>query len=80
MLLLKKPNRTTRGRTREGINTLQHLMDSQNENNEIDNVDTFHNLETKKRELEEIVEYRTRGSILKPDAGGLMKVNRTPNI
>ena len=56
-------------------------MDSQNENNEIDNVDTFHNLETKKKELEEIVEYRTRGSILKPDfAGGLMKVKRAPNI
>ena len=46
-------------------------MDSQNENNEIGNVDTFHNLGIKKRELEEIVGYRTRGSILKPDAGGV---------
>lgn len=47
------------------INTLQHLIDTQNENNEIDIADTFHNLEIKKRELEEIVEYRTKGSILR---------------
>ena len=47
------------------INILQHLIDTQNENNEIDIADTFHNLEIKKRELEEIVEYRTKGSILR---------------
>ena len=44
---------------------MQHLIDTQNDNNEIDIADTFHNLEIKKRELEEIVEYRTKGSILR---------------
>lgn len=47
------------------INILQHLIDTQNENNEIDIAVTFHNLEIKKRGLEEIVEYRTKGSILR---------------
>ena len=46
------------------INTLQHLIDS-NEINTTDRADVFNSLENKRRELESIIEYKTKGSILR---------------